>query len=147
MDDFFTSEERKEAFSLYRHLLQSAGDTIFWRDCQKLKKHLIKAAQCNGLQRNNFGMNPVIRDLQTAVIVAEEIGMKGSCLVGIMLHEIVKAHIPVYRRSECRIWRRYRQYHQRTGENKRTVLQKSGDRIGEFPQSAALFCPKICASS
>ena len=93
MDDFFTSEEKKELFSLYRHLLQSAGDTIFWRDCQKLKKHLIKAAQCNGLQRNNFGMNPVIRDLQTAVIVAEEIGMKGSCLIGIMLHEIVKAHI------------------------------------------------------
>ena len=73
--------------------MQSAGDSISWRDCQKLKKHLIKAAQCNGLQRNNFGMNPVIRDLQTAVIVAEEIGMKGSCLIGIMLHEIVKAHI------------------------------------------------------
>ena len=82
-----------ELFSLYRHLLQSAGDSIFWRDCQKLKKHLIKAAQCNGLQRNNFGMNPVIRDLQTAVIVAEEIGMKGSCLIGIMLHEIVKGHV------------------------------------------------------
>ena len=93
MDDFFTSEEKKELFSLYRHLMQSAGDSISWSDCQKLKKHLIKAAQCNGLQRNNFGMNPVIRDLQTAVIVAEEIGMKGSCLIGIMLHEIVKAHI------------------------------------------------------
>ena len=38
-------------------------------------------------------MNPVIKDLQTAVIVAEEIGMKGSCLIGIMLHEIVKTHI------------------------------------------------------
>ena len=93
MDDFFTPEEKKELFSLYRHLMKSAGDSIFWRDCQKLKSHLIKAAQCNGLQRNNFGMNPVIRDLQTAVIVAEEIGMKGSCLIGIMLHEIVKAHI------------------------------------------------------
>ena len=93
MDDFFTLEEKKELFSLYRHLLQSAGDSIFWRDCQKFKKHLIKAAQCNGLQRNNFGMNPVIRDLQTAVIVAEEIGMKGSCLIGIMLHEIVKGHV------------------------------------------------------
>ena len=93
MDDFFTLEEKKELFSLYRHLLQSAGDSIFWRDCQKSKKHLIKAAQCNGLQRNNFGMNPVIRDLQTAVIVAEEIGMKGSCLIGIMLHEIVKGHV------------------------------------------------------
>ena len=93
MDDFFTPEEKKELFSLYQHLMKSAGDSIFWRDCQKLKSHLIKAAQCNGLQRNNFGMNPVIRDLQTAVIVAEEIGMKGSCLIGIMLHEIVKAHI------------------------------------------------------
>ena len=93
MDDFFTSEEKKELFSLYRHLLQSAGDSISWKDCLKLKRHLIKAAQCNGLQRNNFGMNPVIRDLQTAVIVAEEIGMKGSCLISIMLHEIVKAHI------------------------------------------------------
>ena len=27
MDDFFTSEEKKELFSLYRHLLQSAGDS------------------------------------------------------------------------------------------------------------------------
>ena len=93
MDDFFTSEEKKELFSLYRHLMQSAGDSISWKDCQKLKNHLIKAAQYNGLQRNNFGMNPVIKDLQTAVIVAEEIGMKGSCLIGIMLHEIVKTHI------------------------------------------------------
>ena len=93
MDDFFTSEEKKELFSLYRHLLQSAGDSISWKDCLKLKRDLIKAAQCNGLQRNNFGMNPVIRDLQTAVIVAEEIGMKGSCLIGIMLHEIVKGHV------------------------------------------------------
>ena len=93
MNDFFTSEEKKELFSLYRHLMQSAGDSISWKDCQKLKNHLIKAAQYNGLQRNNFGMNPVIKDLQTAVIVAEEIGMKGSCLIGIMLHEIVKTHI------------------------------------------------------
>ena len=93
MNDFFTSEEKKELFSLYRHLMQSAEDSISWKDCQKLKNHLIKAAQYNGLQRNNFGMNPVIKDLQTAVIVAEEIGMKGSCLIGIMLHEIVKTHI------------------------------------------------------
>ena len=72
MNDFFTSEEKKELFSLYRHLMQSAGDSISWKDCQKLKNHLIKAAQYNGLKRNNFGMNPVIKDLQTAVIVAKK---------------------------------------------------------------------------
>lgn len=93
MNDFFTKEEKNVLFSLYRRLIQSAGDSILSKDCKKLKQHLIKAAECNKLQRNNFGMNPVIRDLQTAVIVAEEIGMKGSCLIGIMLHEIVKGNI------------------------------------------------------
>ncbi len=32
MDDFFTSEEKKELFSLYRHLMLSAGDSISWQD-------------------------------------------------------------------------------------------------------------------
>ena len=36
MDDFFTLEEKKELFSLYRHLLQSAGDSIFGHQLIKL---------------------------------------------------------------------------------------------------------------
>lgn len=93
MDDFFTSEEKKKFFSLYRQLLQAAGDSISGKDRQKLKKHLTKAAQGNGLRHNSFGMNPILRDLRTAIIVAEEIGMRGSCLIGIMLHEIVQNNI------------------------------------------------------
>lgn len=93
MNEFFTSEEKKEFLSLYRQLLQSAGDSISGEDCERLKNHLIKAAKGKNLLRNNFGMNPIIRDLQTAVIVASEIGMKGSCLIGIMLHEIVKSRV------------------------------------------------------
>ncbi len=38
MDDFFTSEEKKELFSLYRHLLQSAGDSIFLEGLPKVKE-------------------------------------------------------------------------------------------------------------
>lgn len=87
---FFTQKEKAELFALYKRLMQSAGESITGDDTRKLKKYLIYAAQCNNLRRNSFGMNPVIRDLQTAVIVADEIGMKGSCLIGIMLHEIVK---------------------------------------------------------
>lgn len=90
MEDFFKAEEKKELFSLYKQLLNSANDRFFLQDCRKLRKYLIHAVQNNGLQRNNFQMNPIIRDLKTAVIVAEEIGMRGSCLMGIMLHEIVK---------------------------------------------------------
>jgi GTP pyrophosphokinase len=91
MDAFFTKTEKAELTALYRRLMQSAGDSIAREDVKKLKNYLIKAAADNNLQRNNFGMNPVIRDMQTAVIVSEEIGMKGSVITGIMLHEIVKS--------------------------------------------------------
>lgn len=92
MNAFFTKTEKAELLALYKNLLQSAGDSITTEDAGKLKKYLILAADKNTLQRNNFGMNPIIRDMQTAVIVADEIGMKGSCLTGIMLHEIVKTN-------------------------------------------------------
>lgn len=87
---FFTDEEKTELISLHKRLLQSAGETITRKDCLKIKAHLVKAVQCNSLQRNNFGMNPILKDMQTAIIVSEEIGMKRASILGIMLHETVK---------------------------------------------------------
>lgn len=89
---FFTESERTELFALYKQLIQSAGDSITRKDIRKLKMYLTKAVQNNGLQRNGFKMNPIIKDMQTSIIVSEEIGMKGACLLGIMLHEIVKSN-------------------------------------------------------
>ena len=87
---FFTKEEKAELFILYKQLLQSAGETLPRENRRKLKQYLIEAVQRNSLPRNCFGMNPIIKDLRTSVIVSEEIEMKGSCLIGIMLHEIIK---------------------------------------------------------
>ena len=92
-DEFFTTEEKELLFSLYRKLLQLTGETLQKGDCRKLKTHLINSIKDDRVQRDTFGLNPLVKDMQTAVIVAEEIGMKGSCLIGIMLHEIVKTHI------------------------------------------------------
>jgi GTP diphosphokinase / guanosine-3',5'-bis(diphosphate) 3'-diphosphatase len=70
-DEFFTKEERELLFSLYKKLLHLTGET---------------------LQKGDFGLNPVIKDMQTAVIVAEEIGMKRASILGIMLHTPVRCH-------------------------------------------------------
>ncbi len=89
---FFTSNEKKELLSLYRKFLHT-NDNISTDTLTLLKQHLKKAAQSNQLVRNNFGMNPIIRDLRTALIVSEEIGMKGNILIGILLNEVVKSKI------------------------------------------------------
>ncbi len=91
--EFYSAKEKEELFRLYKRLIISAGDTIAPATFRQLKDQLGKAVESNSLQRNGFGLNPVIHDMHTAIIVADEIGMKGSCLVGIMLHEIVKANL------------------------------------------------------
>ena len=88
-NDFFTPEEKEQLFSLYRKLLQLSGDTLRKGDCRKLKNHLINSIQSNRIQRDIFGLNPVIKDMQTAVIVAEEIGMSRASILGLMLHDSV----------------------------------------------------------
>ena len=64
---FFTAKEREQLFALYKRLLQLSGDTLQKGDCHKLKIHLIKAVAEGNLPRNCFGMNPIIKDMQTAV--------------------------------------------------------------------------------
>lgn len=109
---FFTAKEREQLFALYKRLLQLSGDTLQKGDCHKLKIHLIKAVAEGNLPRNCFGMNPIIKDMQTAVIVAEEIGMKRASILGIMLHESVKNSI-----CTTGIWRGCSGDHTRSCEN------------------------------
>lgn len=87
---FFTAQERTLLFALYRKLLQLSGDTLQKRDCRRLKAHLIRSIQNNLIARDVFGLNPVIKDMQTAVIVAEEIGMRRASILGVMLHDSVR---------------------------------------------------------
>ena len=92
-NEFFTPEEHKQLIQLYKRLLLLSKDTLQKDDCHKLKNHLIKAMSEGTIPRNVFQMNPIIKDMQTAVIVAEEIGMRRASILGIMLHESVKYNL------------------------------------------------------
>ena len=72
---FFTEEELHQLFVLYKQLLRLSGNTLQKEDCKKVKQQLIHAMNEGIIPRNVFGMNPIIKDMQTAVIVAEEIGI------------------------------------------------------------------------
>lgn len=90
-NDFFTPEEQKELLSLYRQLLKLAADNLPQADLNMLKKYLKKAAAEGRIKRNIFGMNSIIKDLQTTIILIEEIGMNRASVLGILLHEYVQS--------------------------------------------------------
>ena len=89
--DFFTPEEHKELIALYKELLQLSDDMLHKDDCKKLKNILVRAAENQSLRRDVFGLNPIIKDMKTTIIVAEEIRMQRASILGIMLHESVQS--------------------------------------------------------
>ncbi|MCM1109095.1 MAG: RelA/SpoT family protein [Clostridium sp.] len=87
---FFTPEEKEELRTLYRRLLKLSGNVLQADDCQKMKRHINEAGQKDLLKRDIFGFHPVITDMETALIVASEIGLTRAAILGVMLHTCVK---------------------------------------------------------
>ena len=89
--EFFTPEEHKELIALYKEQLQLSDDMLHKDDCKKLKNIVVRAAENQSLRRDVFGLNPIIKDMKTTIIVAEEIRMQRASILGIMLHESVQS--------------------------------------------------------
>ncbi len=90
-NSFFSTPEKAQLTRLYRQLLELSGNILHPDDCKKVKGCLIEAAGKDLIRRNVFGMNPILNDMETALIVASEIGMTRGAILGIMLHTCVRS--------------------------------------------------------
>lgn len=88
---FFTPEEKSLFFSLYRELLRATSDSFSPTDHQKLKEQLRETAMSGKVQRDIFGLNPIIKDLQTSLILLQEMGMKRASVLAVMLNHAVRS--------------------------------------------------------
>ncbi len=86
---FFSAQEKVRLAQLYRELLKLSDNILRPDDCKKLKTHLVEAVSRNLIQRDVFGMNPIINDMETALIVVSEIGLTRGAILGIMVHTCV----------------------------------------------------------
>ncbi len=86
--EFFTADERQLLLSSYHRLLRLTAGTVSNDEIQRLKELIGKAVDEGRLHRDIFGLNPLVKDLQTAIIVADEIGMKRAGILAIMLHDL-----------------------------------------------------------
>jgi GTP pyrophosphokinase len=85
-----TAAERKQLPALYRKLLRLTKDVLHPDDTKKLKASLLSTMSGAGVQRDTFGLLSLIKDMQTVVIVIEEMGMTRAAILGIMLHNSVE---------------------------------------------------------
>ena len=91
MDDLTTlrEDERELLLETVKRLQGLVTDVLNPDDFGKVKGILLRAAETAQLHRDKFGMNPILFDLQTAVITAEEIGLNRASIISILMHNCV----------------------------------------------------------
>ena len=87
---FFTPEEQVRLVELKSKLQELAGDCLRPEVWVGLHTLLATAIEEGRLGRDNFGLNPIVNNLQTAIIVVDEMGMRRAAIISILLHDIVK---------------------------------------------------------
>jgi GTP pyrophosphokinase len=81
----FTPEEKAETLAIASKLKASVGDTLKPGDLEKVEKHVMSSIEKGQIERNIFGLNPILCSFQTADIAVEEIGMRRDGVLAIIL--------------------------------------------------------------
>lgn len=81
--------ERVQVLESFRTLQNLINDVVNPDDFRKVKEILHVGMSTGQLQRDNFGLHPILFDLQTAVILAEEVGINRASILSVLLHECV----------------------------------------------------------
>ncbi len=87
----FTTEERAETLRLYTWLKEAIGSTLHEGDEQNIRTHIASLMEQQQLQRDVFGLNPILSGFQTAQILVEETGVKRDAVLAILLHYSVES--------------------------------------------------------
>ena len=87
----FSPDEQKLISQLYAELKEKIAPTLQPGDEERLRRHLLQAIDAHQVQRDLFGLNPIVTSLQTALIVVEEIGLRRDAVLAVMLHPCVES--------------------------------------------------------
>ena len=82
-------EEKEILLQTVKQLQSLVADILNSDDFRKIKDILFRAVKTDSLHRDKFGLNPILFDLQTAIITAEEIGLNRASIISVLLHNCV----------------------------------------------------------
>ena len=89
----FTTEEKDTTEGLLSKLLANDANGFQTDDAEKLRQHIDEYIASGMLQRNIFGLNPIVHALETAEIAFDEIGLKRDAIIAIVLYTGIVADL------------------------------------------------------
>ena len=100
-EPFFTPEEKREFFSKYKLLVRTLEPFLEKDDIAKMKTLMkqIIAQECYGRDKN--GINGLLRNIDTALIAAVEIGLRRPSVIALLLYRpVYKQVVPIEKVQE-----------------------------------------------
>ena len=87
----FTIEERELVLNLYTELKEKVAPSLEEDDEGRIRSHLLHAIEQDQVQRDVFGLNPIVTSLQTALLLVDEIGLKRDAVLAILLNPCIES--------------------------------------------------------
>ncbi|MCL2651245.1 MAG: RelA/SpoT family protein [Candidatus Azobacteroides sp.] len=89
MESIFTKSEHKEYIHTYRRLLKSVVDVLEPDDVKNLRRDIEYAYTQGAYGKDIYGLNILLKNIHTALIVSEEIGLKRAPVLSVLISEAV----------------------------------------------------------
>ncbi len=87
----FSKEEKRATIELYKSLKRSIEGRMPSTDYHFIKERIANAVGKGETSRDSLGMNPIVTDLQTALLVGQEIGYQREIITSIILNRCIVA--------------------------------------------------------
>ncbi len=89
-DNFLTLKEHETLLQLHQQLLKEGGIDIPQQDKELVKDYYRRASETGQVRRDVFGLHPLVTDMQTSLLLAQELGAERGILVAVMLSSAIK---------------------------------------------------------
>ncbi len=86
----FSAKEKEETIALYQKIREQIAPFLADDDESRMRQLLTTAIETNQVNRNVFGLNPILLGFQTAQIVVDEIGLKRDGVLAVLLRPSVE---------------------------------------------------------
>ena len=86
----FTTQEKEETLALYQHIREQIASSLHEGDEERMRQLMMSALESQQVNRNVFGLNPILLSFQTAQLVVDEIGLRRDGVLAVLLRPNVE---------------------------------------------------------
>jgi len=86
----FTTQEKEETLALYQHIREQIAPSLHESDEERMRQLMMSALESQQVNRNMFGLNPILLSFQTAQLVVDEIGLRRDSVLAVLLRPNVE---------------------------------------------------------